>query len=144
MQSCLTGGVPGHERPHIELLVLESARVGVMQSQNGQHSWKEHAVCMVAGVEGRAQRLHAKCPGRYCSKGREPAQAGGLARLCGMSTRREIQLLRHLCIVFVQRLEPAASFFPPYWRCLGVVKGACVETLSCGAQSARCCRRSTR
>ena len=32
---------------------------------------------MVTGVRGGAQRLHAECPGRYCSGERVPAQAGG-------------------------------------------------------------------
>ena len=72
-----------------------------------------------------------------------PVQGGGAGRAVRYFTR-EISAFTALVYRFVQRLEPAASFFPPYWRCLGFVKGACAETLSCGAQSARCRPRSTR
>ena len=64
-------------RMHIELLRLAGAWAGKCGVRTECRDRKKHAICMVMGVRGGAQRLHAKRPGRYCSGGRMPAQAGG-------------------------------------------------------------------
>ena len=76
VNSCPVGGVPRHERPHVELLFLASARVGEVRSENREHRWERACSVHGGGCQGRAQCLHAGRPGALLLRG-AGARAGG-------------------------------------------------------------------